>query len=56
MILETTQKVLDAALKDPGIASREVFPGIVYGLGRVGEELEREMRVLREGAHFVHRG
>lgn len=37
MILETVQKVLNVALKDPGI---------VYGLERVREGVEREVAVL----------
>lgn len=46
MILETVQKVLDVAVKDPGIAEREVLAGIVYGLKRVREGLDGEIGVL----------
>ena len=42
MIFETVQKALKHALKDPGIARREVPGGIMYWLGRVREGLERE--------------
>ena len=47
MIVEAKQKAVNLALKDPGIASREVAPGILYGLGRVRECLEREIEVLQ---------